>query len=481
MSSFLYNQQGVGVTSDTSQNYYFRLPAFQNATLWCKIQADQTGLLEQVGWKAWNFYSPYLYCSGGYIDVNLYSLSDDESTRTLIGKAGGVGIPAVWYPTVIYAPMQDIINQQTAPHITAGQKYVIEFTNHVPTDGACSIMWMQYYDYSGDPAFQDHAVSPSTYRYRCNIVDVSAGQYNSNINNGAFPYLEFQIRRDGSVDGGWSDWSDWGACDASCGTGQQSRTRTCTNPSPQLDGNACQGDQSQSQPCDSGVPCPINGAWTDWSAWGECSVACGGGTQSRTRTCTNPAPSNGGTECQGDAVQSQGCNMEPCPIPGGWSDWQWSQCSSKCDGGQQVGTRTCNNPLPQHGGQQCTGDDITVQTCNTGACPVPGGWTEWSAWSRCSAKCDGGTQTSTRACTNPAPRNGGADCQGSDTVTAPCNTQACVTERFTENFTENFVGTGDIIAPLFILVLLMILIVATFISLDTPGYVKTQIIMPMTT
>lgn len=51
---------------------------------------------------------------------------------------------------------------------------------------------------------------------------------------------------------------------------------------------------------------PVNGGWSDWSS---CSATCGGGTQ--TRTCTNPAPANGGAVCTGSASQS--CNTQACP------------------------------------------------------------------------------------------------------------------------------------------------------------------------
>ena len=34
-----------------------------------------------------------------------------------------------------------------------------------------------------------------------------------------------------SVDGKWSEWSDWSICDQDCGDGVQMRTRTCSPPS----------------------------------------------------------------------------------------------------------------------------------------------------------------------------------------------------------------------------------------------------------
>ena len=61
--------------------------------------------------------------------------------------------------------------------------------------------------------------------------------------------------------------------------------------------------------CDSaGSPLPappVDGGWSDFSS---CSVSCGGGTQ--TRSCTNPAPENGGAACSGPGSQS--CNTQAC-------------------------------------------------------------------------------------------------------------------------------------------------------------------------
>ncbi|KAK7454681.1 hypothetical protein BaRGS_00039564, partial [Batillaria attramentaria] len=43
--------------------------------------------------------------------------------------------------------------------------------------------------------------------------------------------------------------------------------------------------------------CPVDGGWSCWTDWGPCSVTCGEGTRTRTRTCDNPPPSNGGADC----------------------------------------------------------------------------------------------------------------------------------------------------------------------------------------
>jgi hypothetical protein len=57
---------------------------------------------------------------------------------------------------------------------------------------------------------------------------------------------------------------------------------------------------------------PINGGFSAWSAWGSCTVTCGGGTQIRTRTCTNPTPAFGGAGCSGSTSETQSCNTQSC-------------------------------------------------------------------------------------------------------------------------------------------------------------------------
>lgn len=66
--------------------------------------------------------------------------------------------------------------------------------------------------------------------------------------------------------------------------------------------------------CYSHIVCVADGITEDsivdggWSGFGACSKVCGGGIQ--TRLCTNPAPVNGGKDCEGSA--SKACNAQPC-------------------------------------------------------------------------------------------------------------------------------------------------------------------------
>ena len=53
--------------------------------------------------------------------------------------------------------------------------------------------------------------------------------------------------------------------------------------------------------------------WSEFDRWSACSAECGGGTQTRTRTCLNPAPEDGGSACDGDPEETRACNTDPCP------------------------------------------------------------------------------------------------------------------------------------------------------------------------
>uniref|UniRef100_A0A671V825 Complement component C7 n=1 Tax=Sparus aurata TaxID=8175 RepID=A0A671V825_SPAAU len=67
---------------------------------------------------------------------------------------------------------------------------------------------------------------------------------------------------------------------------------------PGTTGLACeQGTEAEGQ---QGV---IHGSWACWSAWSSCS----GGQRSRSRSCSNPAPVNGGQHCIGETSETSNC------------------------------------------------------------------------------------------------------------------------------------------------------------------------------
>ena len=49
---------------------------------------------------------------------------------------------------------------------------------------------------------------------------------------------------------------------------------------------------------------------SDWTEWTKCSVSCGGGTKTRTRTIDKPALNHG--TCVGELLEERPCEDKPC-------------------------------------------------------------------------------------------------------------------------------------------------------------------------
>lgn len=191
----------------------------------------------------------------------------------------------------------------------------------------------------------------------------------------------------------WSEWCEWSPCRATCGIGEKTRTRYC-----ELGTNRCEGPDFEVSRCDAG-PCP---EWSSWSDWTSCSASCGGGTMQRYRSCSNGY-------CPGESVEQQQCALEPCAC---WSEWgPFTSCSISCgSGGVMSRRRTCI------GGNYCPGEPVEEVACTTPApCPE---WTEWEDWSQCSVTCGHGTLTRQRTCL-------GGYCPGDRIESVPCDLPPC--------------------------------------------------------
>ncbi|KAJ8315039.1 hypothetical protein KUTeg_007189 [Tegillarca granosa] len=236
------------------------------------------------------------------------------------------------------------------------------------------------------------------------------------------------------IDGQWANWQSWGSCSQTCSpsgsavSGTMTRTRTCTNLAPKYDGKQCVGDGSQSTSCSASIYCPINGGWSSWGSYGSCSVTCSSGTQTRTRSCTNPTPQYNGSDCSGSPTDSTICTFSACPIDGAWTTWgSWGSCTVSCGRGTQERSRSCSNPSPQHGGVNCVGSTTNSTDCNTQDCIIDGSWGAWESWGTCTVTCGTGSYSRSRQCDNPAPANGGLQCPGDQSEYADCYNQSCPT------------------------------------------------------
>ncbi|KAK2838064.1 hypothetical protein Q5P01_015276 [Channa striata] len=100
-----------------------------------------------------------------------------------------------------------------------------------------------------------------------------------------------------------------------------------TKKGPPLDGTECApGKWCYKGHCMWKNPNQVkqDGAWGNWSKYGSCSRSCGTGVRFRTRQCNNPAPSNGGQDCPGVNYEYQLCNTDDCPKH--FEDFRAQQC-----------------------------------------------------------------------------------------------------------------------------------------------------------
>ncbi|XP_034082408.1 adhesion G protein-coupled receptor B1 isoform X3 [Gymnodraco acuticeps] len=237
---------------------------------------------------------------------------------------------------------------------------------------------------------------------------------------------------------------------------------TCWEPPPLLSkGDSCYHNGVYLENClpsmkESGKNAEINGGWSVWGQWRRCSSECGGGIQTRARTCQSPAEES--YLCEGVLEEGRPCNAQPCsgkslhlsrsqslrsvdsrkrddvdkPRGGQQSpqtvdsasgeEWSaWSVCSATCGEGWQSRTRLC---VYGSYSTQCSGKLREQRACNNSAvCPVHGSWDEWSPWSLCSSTCGRGYRSRTRTCA--PPQFGGDACDGPEKQTKFCNIAVC--------------------------------------------------------
>ena len=215
-------------------------------------------------------------------------------------------------------------------------------------------------------------------------------------------------------------YGNWSACSAQCGGGVATRTAACYDSvyGQWYDLSTCQaalGSATTSMTCNSAA-CPTTTYEWQWSAWGACPVACGGGVQSRQVACVSLQPYMPVAQSHCPAASmpatTQACGQKSCNIYS-WSITPWGACSATCGGGQQTRAVYCQNfwtgalSAPSTCSQYMTSaEPATSQACNTAACPhaldptpiLPSttntsdsAWVV-GEWSGCSAECGGGLQ-----------------------------------------------------------------------------------------
>jgi hypothetical protein len=214
------------------------------------------------------------------------------------------------------------------------------------------------------------------------------------------------------------DWSGFSGCSHSCGpSGIESRERSISRDHA-FGGVTCP-ELIESQSCNDDIDCPIDCDMGDWTEF-DCSVSCGSGTRSRTRTPTVDMQF-GGVACGAThaTLSCDGGNPD-CPVDCEFTD-SWSSCSASCGSGSETNTRTINVD-GAYGGIACPAT-TEVRSCEEVTCRRDCEVGDWQGWSECSQSCDGGMSLRTRP-VNQLAANGGTDCPQL-AESQPCNEAAC--------------------------------------------------------
>uniref|UniRef100_A0A674NAH4 Adhesion G protein-coupled receptor B2 n=1 Tax=Takifugu rubripes TaxID=31033 RepID=A0A674NAH4_TAKRU len=220
------------------------------------------------------------------------------------------------------------------------------------------------------------------------------------------------------------EWSQWSVCSLTCGQGWQVRTRSCVS-SPY--GTLCSGALRETRMCNNTSSCPgepgivgsVHGLWEEWSSWSLCSVTCGRGSRTRSRSCVN---GSGVLACRRPEIQTKLCNIAVCPVEGQWLEWgPWSKCSVTCNTGTQQRQRRCSSSV--HGWAECKGLHEESRECTNPSCSGGGNWGSWNHWSLCSKTCDSGWQRRFRLCEGTGLQ--GYPCDGSGEEVRSCNEKKC--------------------------------------------------------
>jgi len=239
------------------------------------------------------------------------------------------------------------------------------------------------------------------------------------------------------IDCEYSNWTEWAACSATCGSGTMYRLRTVTTHS-EGDGIACSVEDGkdlarEEQKCPFIEACPqaVDCVYSDWQSWSSCSNTCGGGTRTRARLIST-APEHGGVDCKsGNMREIESCNKESCDplvnrdcVLSKWSNF--GTCTAKCGGGYKLRTRAID-VTSRGDGRQCEGKLQDWEPCNSDPCGdnVNCSFGKWELWSACSQPCNG--HKSRRRIVGQQAQGDGKQCVGSLEEVEPCevNSAAC--------------------------------------------------------
>ncbi|KAI7792293.1 SCO-spondin [Triplophysa rosa] len=233
------------------------------------------------------------------------------------------------------------------------------------------------------------------------------------------------------VDGGWSQWAPWSECSAPCGGGvrmrlrSQRRSRVCRTP-------PCSGMKRQSKTCNTQVclevGCPPGRLYRECDAGDGCPFSCS--QVSGHEGCYSEGCDEG-CHCPLNTYQHNGTCVHECPC------LVDSEFLASLQGVSVTPELTPDLQNITEGTELMSGEELMHEcsscscehglwNCSLVPCPRDGGLSPWGPWGPCSLSCGGlGQKSRSRRCDQPTPAHGGRDCDGPLLDTAYCQTPDC--------------------------------------------------------
>jgi hypothetical protein len=218
-----------------------------------------------------------------------------------------------------------------------------------------------------------------------------------------------------------TEWSAYGPCSVTCGGGgtQERHRRVITEGKY---GGAVCPHTLVVQECGSS-PCPFHCKVSEWGDWSTCSKSCGEGMKQRKREVASQSQDMSDFTCP-SSMQTQICNWQPCPVDCTTTKWSFygRQCSKTCGEGTNKRVRFITQQ-PKYGGRACGSLAQTI-SCNASPCPIDCKVTDWSEWAPCSVTCGVGSRAKTRIIMTQ-PAHGGGQCPRKRSRSKSCHAGKC--------------------------------------------------------